>query len=142
MIEYILTWVNINVVSGWTLNTHYVKIFKFESMHMWLSIDWLGWVFYIVSGWTHNFLSESESAGLLSIPSWYWSLNMHVEGQRVSESDCSVCDTGLELMGCLSFHEFCREPQKKSPRPLPCLSHVCLCWFSHHCHWLMWWCLL
>lgn len=59
---------------------------------------------------------------------------MHVEEQCDSENGCGLCDIGMELMGCVSFHEFSCEPEKKSAGSLPSLSDVCLCWFSDNCH--------
>lgn len=91
---------------------------------------------YIVSGWAYNFFPESESSRLLFIPSGYWSRNLYVEGQCHSQSGCSLCNIGLELMGCLSFHEFGCESEEKSACTLPCFSYVRLGWFSYHCHWL------
>jgi len=90
----------------------------------------------ITAGWTYNFLPELESLGILPIPSRYWSIDLHVEGQCSSEDSCSVCDLGMEFMGCISFHECSSKPKKKSPCPLPRVPHVCISWFPHHCHWL------
>ena len=87
-----------------------------------------------VTGWTHNFLPKSEPPGLLSRSSRHWSFHLHVEGQCNNKSDCGICDTGLELVGCLSFHEFSCKPKKKGTCTLPCISHVCISWFSHHRH--------
>lgn len=95
-----------------------------------------GFFFYTVSGWAHHFFPESESSRVLFIPSGYWSPNLYVEGQCHSQSDCGLCDIGLELMGCLPFHEFSCQSQEKSTCTLPCFSYVCISWFSYHCHWL------
>ena len=55
-------------------------------------------------------LPESESAGLLPVPPGRWCINLYVEGQCHSESGCGMCNISLELLGCLSFHEFCSQP--------------------------------
>lgn len=98
---------------------------------------WLQTNRFLFSGWAHNFLPESQPFGLLLIPSGHWSLNLYVERQRDSKSGCGVCDFGLEFMGCVSFHEFSGQPETKSPCTLPGFPHVCVCWFSHNCHWLV-----
>ena len=91
-------------------------------------------VLYIVSGWSHNLLPESESSGLLSIPSGCWCPDLHVEGQCDSKGDCGLCDIGLEFLGCISIHEYSCQPKTEGSCPLPCSSHVRICWFSHNCH--------
>ena len=90
-------------------------------------------VFSMLGG-TYNLLPKSEFAWLLLVPSGRWSHNLYVEGQCDIESDCCMCDAGVELLGRISFHEFSSQPKEKSPCALSCFSHVCICWFSHNCH--------
>lgn len=130
-LHVVIFWVSI--VLCWRV----VNLAILESIIWWIETNvWLCLHVFKISGWTHYFLSESESVGLLLVSSGCWCINLYVEGQCDSESGCGMCDIGLELLGCVSFHEFCREPKEKSSCTLPSFSHVCICWFSHHCHWL------
>ncbi|CAN7119658.1 unnamed protein product [Brassica rapa subsp. narinosa] len=52
----------------------------------------------------------------------------------ILKNDRCVFHSCPQLLGCLSFHERCCEPEKKSSRPLSCLPHVCLCRLLDHCH--------
>lgn len=61
---------------------------------------------FIALGWSHYLLPEPEPSGLLSIPSGCRCLNLYVEGQRDFEGGCGLCYLSLELMGCLSIHEY------------------------------------
>ncbi|KAG5559653.1 hypothetical protein RHGRI_009247 [Rhododendron griersonianum] len=45
-----------------------------------------------------------------------------------------LCNIRLEFLGCLSIHEYSRRPKEKSSCILPHFPHVCVRWFSHHCH--------
>ena len=59
---------------------------------------------------------------------------MYGEGQCDIEGGCGKCNTGLEFMGCISFHEFSSQPQEKSPCTLPCFPTVRICRFPHYRH--------
>lgn len=91
----------------------------------------------VVLGWSHYFLPESESSWVLSIPSGYRGLDLHVKRQRDNQSSRGCCDFSVELMGCISIHEYSCEPEKESSRTLSCLAYVCICGFPHRRHQLI-----
>lgn len=117
-------------------------IFSLSLLH-WYSITLSCFKHYILfwtmqfSGRTYNIFPKPKPFGLLSISTGRWSSDLHVERQCDTQNDRCVCDSCLEFLGGLSFHERSCEPEKKSSCTLPGLPHVCLCWFLDHCHWLI-----
>lgn len=88
-------------------------------------------------GWTNHLLPEPESFGLLPISPGCWCRHLHAERQCYYQSGGCRGDIGLELVGCLSIHKYCCEPQEESFSTLPCPAYVCICGFPNHSHWLM-----